>query len=95
MSLLSSFSSFSLPSSDLVPHRHCSDTSFVARRETFEIDDDCDSLTWEENEETLLLWEDFANYNMPYAIATPTCTAACEGGSEAAEPVSPVCSTMS
>uniref|UniRef100_A0A3B4GPL2 Intermediate filament family orphan 2 n=1 Tax=Pundamilia nyererei TaxID=303518 RepID=A0A3B4GPL2_9CICH len=28
-------------------------------RETFEIDDDCDSLTWEENEETLLLWEDF------------------------------------
>uniref|UniRef100_A0A3Q2CWH0 Intermediate filament family orphan 2b n=1 Tax=Cyprinodon variegatus TaxID=28743 RepID=A0A3Q2CWH0_CYPVA len=34
-------------------------------RETFEIDDDCDSLTWEENEETLLLWEDFTNYNMP------------------------------
>uniref|UniRef100_A0A3B4GU99 Intermediate filament family orphan 2 n=1 Tax=Pundamilia nyererei TaxID=303518 RepID=A0A3B4GU99_9CICH len=38
-------------------------------RETFEIDDDCDSLTWEENEETLLLWEDFANYNMPYTLA--------------------------
>ncbi|XP_037622979.1 intermediate filament family orphan 2 isoform X3 [Sebastes umbrosus] len=34
-------------------------------RETFEIDDDCDSLTWEENEETLLLWEDFTNYNIP------------------------------
>uniref|UniRef100_A0A3Q2Q3M5 Intermediate filament family orphan 2 n=1 Tax=Fundulus heteroclitus TaxID=8078 RepID=A0A3Q2Q3M5_FUNHE len=34
-------------------------------RETFDIDDDCDSLTWEENEDTLLLWEDFANYNMP------------------------------
>uniref|UniRef100_A0A8C2HH00 Delta-1-pyrroline-5-carboxylate dehydrogenase, mitochondrial n=1 Tax=Cyprinus carpio TaxID=7962 RepID=A0A8C2HH00_CYPCA len=32
-------------------------------RETFEIDDDCDSLTWEENDDTLLLWEDFANYN--------------------------------
>uniref|UniRef100_A0A3B4AI80 Uncharacterized protein n=1 Tax=Periophthalmus magnuspinnatus TaxID=409849 RepID=A0A3B4AI80_9GOBI len=33
-------------------------------RETFDIDDDCDSLTWEENEETLLLWEDFTNYNI-------------------------------
>ncbi|CAL8355600.1 unnamed protein product [Gadus morhua 'NCC'] len=48
---------------------HCSDNSSVARRETFEIDDDCDSLTWEENEDTLLLWEDFTNYNMPGAIA--------------------------
>uniref|UniRef100_H3DBF0 Intermediate filament family orphan 2 n=1 Tax=Tetraodon nigroviridis TaxID=99883 RepID=H3DBF0_TETNG len=38
-------------------------------RETFEIDDDCDSLTWEENEETLLLWEDFTNYNIPCTIA--------------------------
>uniref|UniRef100_A0A672G597 Intermediate filament family orphan 2b n=1 Tax=Salarias fasciatus TaxID=181472 RepID=A0A672G597_SALFA len=38
-------------------------------RETFEIDDDCDSLTWEENEETLLLWEDFTNYNVPFSIA--------------------------
>ncbi|XP_028303207.1 intermediate filament family orphan 2 isoform X2 [Gouania willdenowi] len=57
-------------------------------RETFEIDDDCDSLTWEENEETLLLWEDFANYNVPCAaIATNTaCTAACEGNAEAADP---------
>lgn len=26
-------------------------------------DDDCDSLTWEENEDTLLLWEDFTNCN--------------------------------
>uniref|UniRef100_A0A3Q2YDM3 Intermediate filament family orphan 2 n=1 Tax=Hippocampus comes TaxID=109280 RepID=A0A3Q2YDM3_HIPCM len=34
-------------------------------RETFDLDDDCDSLTWEENEETLLLWEDFTNYNVP------------------------------
>ncbi|XP_038871258.1 intermediate filament family orphan 2-like [Salvelinus namaycush] len=38
-------------------------------RETFDIDDDCDSLTWEENDETLLLWEDFNNYNIqPGAI---------------------------
>uniref|UniRef100_A0A671RP25 Intermediate filament family orphan 2b n=1 Tax=Sinocyclocheilus anshuiensis TaxID=1608454 RepID=A0A671RP25_9TELE len=44
------------------------DNSFVARRETFEIDDDCDSLTWEENDDTLLLWEDFTNYNMPYSL---------------------------
>ncbi|XP_039908135.1 intermediate filament family orphan 2 isoform X1 [Simochromis diagramma] len=67
---------------------HCSDNSFVARRETFEIDDDCDSLTWEENEETLLLWEDFANYNMPYTLAAPTSTTTCprEGTSEAADP---------
>ncbi|XP_072282837.1 intermediate filament family orphan 2 [Pyxicephalus adspersus] len=33
------------------------------RRETYDFDDDCDSLTWEENEDTLLLWEDFANCN--------------------------------
>lgn len=85
--------SLSFPFSDLVLHRHCSDNSFVARRETFEIDDDCDSLTWEENEETLLLWEDFANYNMPYTLAAPTSTTTCprEGTSEAADPVSPVC----
>uniref|UniRef100_A0A4W5MUL0 Intermediate filament family orphan 2 n=1 Tax=Hucho hucho TaxID=62062 RepID=A0A4W5MUL0_9TELE len=44
-------------------------------RETFDFDDDCDSLTWEENEETLLLWEDFANYNTP-------CAAAAEGQGE-------------
>ncbi|KPP64749.1 hypothetical protein Z043_116873 [Scleropages formosus] len=51
----------------------CSDNCFVARRETFDIDDDCDSLTWEENDETLLLWEDFTNYNMPSAICTGDC----------------------
>ncbi|RXN12222.1 intermediate filament family orphan 2 isoform X1 [Labeo rohita] len=51
---------------------HCSDNSFVARRETFEIDDDCDSLTWEENDDTLLLWEDFTNYNMPYGLTNST-----------------------
>uniref|UniRef100_UPI0037E9B667 intermediate filament family orphan 2 n=1 Tax=Semicossyphus pulcher TaxID=241346 RepID=UPI0037E9B667 len=57
-------------------------------RETFEIDDDCDSLTWEENEETLLLWEDFTNYNMPCAIAATTCTNAGpgEGSPEGADP---------
>ncbi|KAG1961766.1 intermediate filament family orphan 2 isoform X2 [Pimephales promelas] len=32
-------------------------------RETFEFDDDSDSLAWEETGETLLLWEDFSNYN--------------------------------
>ncbi|XP_029989463.1 intermediate filament family orphan 2 isoform X2 [Sphaeramia orbicularis] len=67
---------------------HCSDNSFVARRETFEIDDDCDSLTWEENEETLLLWEDFANYNMPCTIAATTCTTTCpcDSTTEVADP---------
>ncbi|XP_020484780.1 intermediate filament family orphan 2 isoform X1 [Labrus bergylta] len=67
---------------------HCSDNSFVARRETFDIDDDCDSLTWEENEETLLLWEDFTNYNMPYANAATSCTstAPCDSNAEAADP---------
>lgn len=46
-------------------------------RETFVIDDDCDSLTWEENEETLLLWEDFTNYNVPCTITNATCGAPC------------------
>ncbi|XP_073324869.1 intermediate filament family orphan 2 [Pagrus major] len=57
-------------------------------RETFEIDDDCDSLTWEENEETLLLWEDFTNYNVPCTIAATTCTNGCiaEGNGDAADP---------
>ncbi|XP_029948136.1 intermediate filament family orphan 2 isoform X2 [Salarias fasciatus] len=58
-------------------------------RETFEIDDDCDSLTWEENEETLLLWEDFTNYNVPFSIAAAsTCAAACpaEANGEAQDP---------
>ncbi|KAL4616759.1 intermediate filament family orphan 1 isoform X1 [Arapaima gigas] len=29
-----------------------------------EFDDDCDSLAWEETEETLLLWEDFPGYSL-------------------------------
>lgn len=41
----------------------CPPVSPPNRRETFDFDDDCDSLTWEENEDTLLLWEDFTNCN--------------------------------
>nr|XP_033777830.1 intermediate filament family orphan 2 isoform X2 [Geotrypetes seraphini] len=36
---------------------------FNQLKDTFDCDDDCDSLAWEENEDTLLLWEDFANCN--------------------------------
>ncbi|XP_031423623.1 intermediate filament family orphan 2-like isoform X2 [Clupea harengus] len=67
----------------------CSDTSLVARKETFDIDDDCDSLTWEENDETLLLWEDLANYNAPYALNNNNNnTGAVECHGDSAEPVS-------
>ncbi|KAG7484763.1 hypothetical protein MATL_G00053590, partial [Megalops atlanticus] len=45
-------------------------------RETFDIDDDCDSLSWEENDDTLLLWEDFTNFNTPSAVCTASCAAA-------------------
>uniref|UniRef100_A0A8D3AU64 Intermediate filament family orphan 2b n=1 Tax=Scophthalmus maximus TaxID=52904 RepID=A0A8D3AU64_SCOMX len=61
-------------------------------RETFEIDDDCDSLTWEENEETLLLWEDFTNYNVPCAITAANgatsgaSSGASNGNGEATDP---------
>ncbi|XP_046896536.1 intermediate filament family orphan 2-like [Hypomesus transpacificus] len=48
-------------------------------RETFDFEDDCDSLAWE-NEDTLLLWEDFTNYNLPSASAS-----AAEGQGEGAE----------
>lgn len=87
------------PSIPLLPPflvcRTCSDdNSFVTRRETFDFDDDCDSLTWEENEETLLLWEDFANYNTPCAAAS---AAAAEGQGEGPGQVSaaPYCSSKS
>ncbi|XP_075468797.1 non-homologous end joining factor IFFO1 isoform X2 [Ascaphus truei] len=30
----------------------------------YDFEDDCDSLAWEETEETLLLWEDFSGYAM-------------------------------
>ncbi|XP_046880907.1 intermediate filament family orphan 2 [Hypomesus transpacificus] len=59
-------------------------------RETFDIDDDCDSLTWEENEDTLLLWEDFANYNVTPAVALATGTAPCVANSNCAEGQEPV-----
>ncbi|XP_060714311.1 intermediate filament family orphan 2 isoform X2 [Tachysurus vachellii] len=53
-------------------------------RETFDIEDDCDSLIWEENEETLLLWEDFTNYNVP-SISTTNNGADCGGSSQEAD----------
>lgn len=40
----------------------------VSRRE-YDFEDDCDSLTWEETEETLLLWEDFSGYALAAAEA--------------------------
>ncbi|XP_058648388.1 intermediate filament family orphan 2 isoform X2 [Onychostoma macrolepis] len=51
-------------------------------RETFEIDDDCDSLTWEENDDTLLLWEDFANYNVPLGLTNNTAALDCNGDAQ-------------
>ena len=57
------------------------DNCSVARRETFDFEDDCDSLAWE-NEDTLLLWEDFTNYNIPSASAS-----AAEGQGEGPEQV--------
>ncbi|KAL1249926.1 hypothetical protein QQF64_020931 [Cirrhinus molitorella] len=52
-------------------------------RETFEFDDDCDSLAWEETEETLLLWEDFSNYNSLNlsTAAGPVAAASCASDS--------------
>ncbi|KAG7262853.1 hypothetical protein CRUP_032937 [Coryphaenoides rupestris] len=58
-------------------------------RETFEIDDDCDSLTWEENEDTLLLWEDFTNYNVPgnsNGNGTAAMTGPADGDTEGQDP---------
>ncbi|XP_062317467.1 intermediate filament family orphan 2 isoform X3 [Osmerus eperlanus] len=69
---------------------HGTDNSSVVRRETFDIDDDCDSLTWEENEDTLLLWEDFANYNVTPAVALATGTAPCVANGNCAEGQEPV-----
>ncbi|XP_069467178.1 intermediate filament family orphan 2 isoform X3 [Ambystoma mexicanum] len=43
---------------------------FNQLRETYDFDDDCDSLTWEENEDTLLLWEDFSNGNPSIEMQT-------------------------
>lgn len=46
----------------------------VSRRE-YDFEDDCDSLTWEETEETLLLWEDFSGYALAAAEAPGEVTA--------------------
>lgn len=43
---------------------------FYFRREC-EFEDDCDSLAWEETEETLLLWEDFPGCTLPPDPAHP------------------------
>lgn len=67
------FSSTSVSAACLV-RRGCSANWFVGRRETFEFDDDCDSLAWEETGETLLLWEDFSNYNSLTTSAAATGT---------------------
>ncbi|XP_023088102.1 intermediate filament family orphan 1 isoform X1 [Piliocolobus tephrosceles] len=42
----------------------------------YDFEDDCDSLTWEETEETLLLWEDFSGYAMAAAEAQGEVTSA-------------------
>ncbi|XP_051818126.1 non-homologous end joining factor IFFO1 isoform X3 [Antechinus flavipes] len=41
----------------------------------YDFEDDCDSLTWEETEETLLLWEDFSGYAAAAAEAQGEVTA--------------------
>ncbi|XP_062396551.1 intermediate filament family orphan 2 isoform X2 [Sardina pilchardus] len=53
-------------------------------RETFDFDDDCDSLAWEETEDTLLLWDDFCNYSSP----VPTTAMACSSHGDAPDTVS-------
>lgn len=58
------------------------------RRETFDFDDDCDSLTWEENEDTLLLWEDFTNCNPSLDLQGEVSRQAGPGG--ASFPCSPI-----
>ncbi|XP_051531746.1 intermediate filament family orphan 2-like isoform X2 [Myxocyprinus asiaticus] len=55
-------------------------------KETFDIDDDCDSLTWEENDDTLLLWGDLTNYNVPCALNNST--GALDGNGDAHDPSS-------
>lgn len=52
----------------------------VSRRE-YDFEDDCDSLTWEETEETLLLWEDFSGYALAAAEAPGEVTALPAAGS--------------
>lgn len=51
------------------------DGGFPVSRREYDFEDDCDSLTWEETEETLLLWEDFSGYAMAAAEAQGEVTA--------------------
>ncbi len=45
----------------------------MSRREC-EFEDDCDSLAWEETEETLLLWEDFPGYSLGVETQGEVCS---------------------
>lgn len=56
--------------SGLTPTAMC----FSSRREC-EFEDDCDSLAWEETEETLLLWEDFPGYSFGLDNQAEACAA--------------------
>lgn len=47
------------------------------RREC-EFEDDCDSLAWEETEETLLLWEDFPGCTLPPDPTHPPGEVSCD-----------------
>ncbi|XP_056591617.1 intermediate filament family orphan 2 [Triplophysa dalaica] len=69
------------PSEDEVPFNITDEMKRMLNhlRETFDIDDDCDSLTWEENDDTLLLWEDFTNYNVPCAFNNANGAPDCNG----------------
>lgn len=60
----------------------------VSRRE-YDFEDDCDSLTWEETEETLLLWEDFSGYAMAAAEAQGEVTPAPGLGAPPGLPLQP------
>lgn len=46
----------------------------VCSRRECEFEDDCDSLAWEETEETLLLWEDFPGYSLGLDNQAEVCT---------------------
>lgn len=46
----------------------------VFSRRECEFEDDCDSLAWEETEETLLLWEDFPGYSLGPDNQAEACT---------------------
>uniref|UniRef100_A0A9L0T4J3 Intermediate filament family orphan 1 n=2 Tax=Equus TaxID=9789 RepID=A0A9L0T4J3_HORSE len=55
----------------------------------YDFEDDCDSLTWEETEETLLLWEDFSGYAMAAAEAQGEVTPAPGLGAPPGLPLQP------